>query len=144
VQWLKLVKRFWTTWPAGNNFCFSEIMSETIQWQSNAIDVQARLVPRFLWTTASIDVLLNGQCILKTGGQMKLTGSYSTTFSHSEATHKAELSWGVGGLFSFPYKLRIDDNLISDSRVRVRNWPLGLIIWIGVAGVIFSILHSIR
>ena len=119
-------------------------MSEGIRWQSNAIDVQARLVPRFLWTAASIDVLLNGRCILKTGGQMKLIGSCSTAFSHSEATHKAELSWGVGGLFSFPYKLRIDDILISDSRVRVRNWPLGLTIWIGVAGVVCSILRFVR
>ena len=131
-------------WPAGNNFRSSEVMSEAIQWKSNVIDVQARLVPRFLWTTASIDVFLNGQSILKTGGQMKLTGSFSTAFSHSEATHKAELSWGVGGLFSFPYKLRIDDNLISDSRVRVRNWPLGFALWIGIAGVVCSIIHFVR
>jgi hypothetical protein len=130
--------------PTGNNFCSGEIMSGAIQWQGNAMDVQARLVPRFLWTTASIDVFLNGQSILKTGGQMKLTGSCSTAFFYSEANHKVELSWGVGGLFSFPYKLRIDDNLISDSRIRVRNWPLGLTIWIVITGMIFAIFHSIR
>jgi hypothetical protein len=96
-------------------------MAEAIKWQENMIVVKARLVPKFLWSTASIDVFLNEQCILQTGGQMKLTGSYSTAFEHSGVTRKAELSWGIGGLFSFPYKLRIDDNLISDSRVRVQN-----------------------
>lgn len=104
-------------------------MSDVIKWKDSRVNVQARLVPRFLWTTATIDVLLAGQSILRTGGQMKATGSHSATFIHSGSTHTAELSWGYGILCSFPYKLRIDGNPISEARVYVWNWPLGLI-WV--------------
>src|SRR5579862_8710236 len=103
-------------------------MSEIIQWQGNKIDVRARLIPRFLWSTASIDVFLDGQCILRTGGQLKFTGSHSTTFTHAGSTHMADLTWKCGFLRYFPYKLRIDDTIVSEARVYVQNWPLGLVI----------------
>ncbi len=119
-------------------------MSEIIQWQGSRVDVQARLISRFLWTTASIDVFLDGQCILRTGGQMKCTGSHSATFTHSGATHSAELSWGYGFLRSFPYKLQIDGVPISQARVRVRNWPLGLIWPALFAIVLLAIYHLIH
>jgi len=96
-------------------------MSEIIKWQDSPVDVQARLIPRFLWSTASIDVFLGEQCILRTGGQLKFTGSHSSTFIHSGSTHTAELSWGVGFLRWFPYKLRIDGTPVSDARVYVRD-----------------------
>jgi hypothetical protein len=115
-------------------------MSEVIKWQNSAVDVQARLIPRFLWSTASIDVSLDGQRILSTGGQMKFTGSHSTTFTHSGSMHTAELSWGTSGLsFSFPYQLRIDDVHVSASRVRIKNWPIVLIPAILIAGVLLVI-----
>jgi hypothetical protein len=103
-------------------------MSEVIRWQGGRVEVQARLVPRFLWSTASIDVSLEGRCILRSGGQMKATGSHAATFNHSGSAHTAEVSWGYGFLRSFPYKLRIDGISICAGRVDVRNWPLGLII----------------
>jgi hypothetical protein len=119
-------------------------MSEIIQWQRGRVDVQARLIPRFMWITASIDVFLDEQCILRTGGQMKCTGSYSTTFTHSGSTHTAELSWGYGFLFSFPYKLRIDGTTVSEARVRVQNWPLGLIVAFLVAAALLAIFHLVH
>jgi hypothetical protein len=119
-------------------------MSEIIKWQDSAVDVQARLVPRYLWNTASIDVFLDGQRILRTGGQLKLKGSYSAIFSHSGSSHTAELSWGFCGLsFSFPYQLRIDGAPVAASRVQIRNWPVALIvIAVGVA-VLLAIFHFI-
>ena len=36
-------------------------MSEVIQWQDSPVDVKARLIPRFLWSPASIDVFLGRQ-----------------------------------------------------------------------------------
>ena len=119
-------------------------MSEIIQWQGSRVDVRARLIPRFLWTTASIDVFLDEQCILRTGGQMKCTGSYSTTFTHSGSAHTAELAWGYGFLFSFPYKLRIDGTAVSEARVRVQNWPLGLIFAFLVAAALLAIFHLVH
>jgi len=119
-------------------------MSEIIRWQDSAVDVQARLVPRFLWSTASIDVFLGEQCILRTGGQLKATGSHSATFTHSGSTHTAELSWGYGLLFSFPYKLRIDGAPVSEARVRVQNWPLGLFIAFLVAAAVLALFHYVH
>ena len=114
-------------------------MDEIIQWQDSRVEVQARLIPRFLWCTASIDVFLAGQCILRTGGQLKFTGSHSAVFTHAGDSHKAELSWGAGWLFSFPYQLRIDGVDVAASRVPVRNWALGLSVPILTAAVLVII-----
>ena len=110
-------------------------MSDIIKWQGSAVDVQARLVPRFCWLTASIDVFLNDLCILRTVGSFKFTGSSSSTFTHSGSTHTAELTWGISGFRSFPYKLRIDGTSVSDARVYVRNWPAAY-----VAGAFIGVL----
>lgn len=120
-------------------------MSEVVKWQGRVVDVQARLVPRYLWNTASVDVFLEGQRILRTGGQFKFTGSYSTTFTHAGSTHTAELSWGLCGLsFSFPYRLRIDGASVADSRVRIRNWPVALIIAAVLMAALLAIFHFIH
>ena len=119
-------------------------MSELITWQGSKVDVQARLIPRFLWSTASIDVLLDGECILRTGGQVKAIGSQSAIFCHSGSEHTVELSWGVGFLWSFPYQLRIDGAPISIARVHVRNWPLGLCVAFLVAAAVGLFFHLLR
>src|SRR5690242_10339818 len=120
-------------------------MSEVIKWQDSPVDVQARLIPRFLWSTASIDVFLDGQCILRTGGQLKFTGSHSTTFTHSGSTHTAELSWGATiSPLSFPYQFRIDGVPVAASRVHVRNWPLGLAVWFLIAAAIIMLFHFVH
>jgi len=93
-------------------------------WQGKAVSVRAHYVPRFVWTTASIDVYLDDRCILRTGGQFKLAGSHSATFTDGGAEHRAELTWGGSGGFRFPYQLRIDGVLIADALVAVENWGM--------------------
>lgn len=116
-------------------------MNEVIKWQGNTVEVQARLVPRFLWNTASIDVFLEGQRILRTGGQLKFTGSRIATFSHSGSIHTAELNWGFSGFsFSLPYRLQIDGVPVAASRVRIQNWPLGVAIGIMLAMLLFALV----
>lgn len=115
-------------------------MNDAVQWQGSTIEVQARLVPRFLWTTASIDVFVGGQCVLRSGGRMKLIGCCSQTFAHSGGEHLAEVSWGASLLYSFPYQLRIDGVHIREGRVRVRNWGLGLILPLVLLGFLALIL----
>ena len=92
-----------------------------ISWQGKTVRVRARYVPRFLWTTASIDVLLGDQCILRTGGQLKLTGAHATSFSDGGSAHQIELSWGQSRNFRFPYQLRIDGVTVGDAQVQVEN-----------------------
>jgi hypothetical protein len=93
----------------------------------------------------SIDAYLDQQCILQTGGQLNPAGSCSTTFNHEGVTHTAELSWGVGVLYSFPYQLNIDGIPVMSSRVRADNWYLTLFVGIFfgiVAGMIaFLFIH---
>lgn len=117
-------------------------MSEAIKWQGRRVEVQARLVPRYLWNTASIDVFLDGQPILRTGGRFKFTGSYSTSFTYGGASHTAELSWGFCGLsFSIPYQLRINNVPVAATRVQIRNWPVALVVIAMVAVAVSVVYH---
>lgn len=123
-------------------------MSEIIQWQGSKVEVQSRLVPRYFWNTASIDVFLDGQPIVRTDGQLKFKGSCTTSFTHADKTHIMLLSWGCSGLrFSFPYELRIDGTSIAVSRVQIRNWPIVPILimafWLIVLGI-FHFLGAFR
>ncbi|HEY2253415.1 MAG TPA: hypothetical protein VGH74_20215 [Planctomycetaceae bacterium] len=83
------------------------------EWRGRAIEVTARLIPRCLWTTASIDVFVDAECVLRTGGQMAATGSSTAQFYDSGMTHDIELQWGVGGLRSFPVKIVIDGQIVN-------------------------------
>jgi hypothetical protein len=92
-----------------------------ISWQGKTVSVRAHYVPRFAWTTASIDVYLDDQCVLRTGGQFKLTGSHSATFTDGGQEHRMELTWGGSGGFRFPYQLRIDGVPVADAHVAIEN-----------------------
>ena len=98
-----------------------------VSWHGKAVSVRARYIPRFLWTTASIDVFLDGRCVFRTGGQLKSTGSHSASFNDGGSEHQMELAWGRSREFRFPYQLRIDGVLVGESQVRVENQHLVLI-----------------
>src|SRR4051812_5646653 len=116
-------------------------------WRDKPVRVTARYIPRFLWTTASIDVFLRDQCILRTGGQAKVTGEHSSSFKHGDEEHKTELKWGLSRGFGFPYQLRIDGVLIEDSVVRVENQVMIFIpafIIVALLGVIIGLFYWLR
>jgi hypothetical protein len=98
-----------------------EVGEKKTQWNGCAIEVTARLIPRFLWSTASIDVFLDGRCILRTGGQLGFTGSSWAVFHHARSLHKVELSWERAIGHAFPYRLTIDDDEVAASLVFVEN-----------------------
>lgn len=91
-------------------------------WNGSSVEVTSRIVDRYGWTTASIDVTVDGHTVLRTGGVMKIRGSHAETFDHAGRPHKAILSWSRGSLRYFPFRLEMDDILIADSRVFVTNW----------------------
>jgi hypothetical protein len=70
-----------------------------ISWQGKTVQVRARYVPRFLWTTASIDVFLDARCVFRTGGKLKVTGSHSASFGDGGSEHLMELTWGCSSNF---------------------------------------------
>ena len=96
------------------------------QWQGKPVLVTSKLVPRILWQTASIDVSIDGERILRTGGKFKYKGAHADRFRRSGAQHEAVLAWGISGLRSFPVQLSIDGEPVLESRVHISNWPLSL------------------
>jgi hypothetical protein len=117
-----------------------------ILWHGKVVRVQAIYIPRFLWTTASIDVFLDDRCVFRTGGQLKSIGSHSASFSDGGSDHQMELTWGRSRNFRFPYQLRIDGVLVQESQVQVENQHMilipALMIMALVALVVFA-LNSI-
>lgn len=109
------------------------------EWHGSDLRIRATLVPRYLWTTASIDVVIDGATVLRTGGQLKAIGSTRREFRHGGAWHVAELAWGVLGSDGFPFTLRIDDELILASEVPVDNLLAVRIGWVSVLALLAAI-----
>jgi|ERR1035437_3613973 hypothetical protein len=100
-----------------------------IQWRDKTVRVKARLIPRYLWLTASVDVYLDDECILRSGGKFKIMGSYSAPFNCDGSTHRVDLRCGLARIRHFPYLLQIDGTAVDDSQVYVQNWPMAYVIW---------------
>jgi hypothetical protein len=111
-----------------------------IEWEHSILSVKARLIPKYVWTTASIDVVIDGRCVLETGGQLRTRGEKRREFTHNNATHVAILSWTPprSGLF-YPYELSLDDQIIDKSEVYIGNWPLGIVGVILIVGTLLGI-----
>ena len=103
-------------------------------WNSQPVTVTSHLLPGRLWQAASIDVFIDGRCILQTGGQLKITGAHSATFDYAGTSHEVRLTWGHARLRSFPVHVWIDDRLLLETRVYTGNWPLGLWPLAAIAG----------
>lgn len=105
------------------------------RWKDFDVEVTADLVPRYFWTTASINVYLNDQCVLRTGGVLRTKGTQTTSFRHENKNHALKLNWKSALLgMSFPYQLSIDGTPVVTAKVRPRNWPV-VIIAVVAAGI---------
>jgi hypothetical protein len=120
--------------------------SQMPAWQNSELDVRAEVLPKYFFTTVSIDVYLDGLCILRTEGVLKFSGTQTTAFKRADGNHLLELVWQSPGLgIDFSYGLSVDGQpVIERSRVRPRNWPFLFIpaIALAVALVIFHIVKN--
>jgi len=91
-------------------------------WNNTPILVTSRFISRYAWTSASIDVSVDGAVILRTGGVFRVTGTVVQTFTSRGANHEAKLTWGRGSLRWFPFKLEIDGALVAEAKVPTSNW----------------------
>jgi hypothetical protein len=94
-------------------------------------------VSRYLWMSASIDVLLDGRPVLRTGGQASLLGRCRSNFRRQGEAHQAELSWGKMASGAFPFILRIDGEVVLASEVPVDHWSIVVVGWTMVLAVVF-------
>ena len=53
---------------------------EEADWNGLRVAVSARLVPRFAWQTASIDLVIGEQLVMRTGGVFKFVGQVVGSF----------------------------------------------------------------
>jgi hypothetical protein len=114
------------------------------RWRDIDVEVRARVVPRYFWTTASIDVYLDGQCLIRTGGAWKLKGTQQAEFTRKGQTRVVELSWRspIRGM-RFPYRLSIDGEQILDETVSPANWLLVFISHISVIVLIVIGIYAL-
>ena len=122
-----------------------------VTWRGKTVKVRAHLVPRFLFSSASIDVYLNGECVFRTGGKINPTGSHSAAVRIGGSEHQIEVAWGRSRNFCFPYQLRIDGELVTESQVQVENQPLMIIpaffmfaVMFAVAVVLYVVFQFVR
>jgi hypothetical protein len=113
------------------------------EWHGRSVEVTGHLISRYLWTTASIDVYIDSECVLQTGGQLKSVGGSTAEFYESGSTHEIALRWGHPQITGFPVRIIIDSELVAESHVTVDNWPLALwpalLVVAGAAAVLWQI-----
>lgn len=114
------------------------------RWQNCDLEVKAEFVPRYCWTTASIDVYLDDLCILRTGGVLRTKGTQTKTFRRKNEDHALELIWRSPLLgISFPYQLSIDGKRIITAKVCPKNWPT-LFVGIAAMALISMAVHFVH
>ena len=114
-----------------------------VSWRDKSVQVRAGLVPRYLWTSASIDVYLDGECVFRTGGKIQSIGSHAAAFRIGGSEHQMEVSWGRSRNFRFPYQLKIDGNPVMESQVPVENQGLMMIPALLIVAVLFSFVAGL-
>jgi len=118
-------------------------------WHGHRVVVEAYKLARRAWITTSIDVLLDGNPVLRSGGKLQFTGTCSETFRQGDGDHKVDLSWGKSFWgSSYPFSARIDGVEVCSGRVRVAGWYVQWLLvvlatalvwrWIALAGSIMQ------
>lgn len=111
--------------------------------EGRAITVAARLVPKFLWFTAAIEVFVDGQRLLSSGGRLALSGTEAAFFNGIDGSpHDLQLSWnaltGYSGYSRYSryglvpqlhYTLVVDGSARARGEVGAQNW------WMRFAGL---------
>ncbi|HSM95293.1 MAG TPA: hypothetical protein VLT91_04560 [Rhizomicrobium sp.] len=95
------------------------------QWDDVDVAVESVLVPRYLYTSASVNVYVAGNCILQTGGVMRFSGKNMAEFAHNGTDHQVVLDW-TSGRSSVGYTLMIDGDKILEGSVFPRNALMGM------------------
>ena len=96
-------------------------------WHDSDVVVTMELVPRYCWMTATVDVHVAKQCILRSGGVLKERGQSTVNFRHDGKDHVADLVWKTERDIAVSYKLLLDGELVMSSKIHPRNWALCLV-----------------
>ncbi|MBI5497218.1 MAG: hypothetical protein HY904_19550 [Deltaproteobacteria bacterium] len=104
--------------------------------------LRARTVPRYLWSTASIDVYVDGVPVLVTGGRSGMTGSVSSQFSWEGRAHNLELHWGAYASRGFPVRLVVDGEPTEERVVPVQGQAKGCVAILVVPPLVTAVIAA--
>ena len=93
-----------------------------LEWNGHKIQLACQLAARYLWTATETRVIVDGIEIARAGG-FRLNETIAGKFAGNSLPHQLALSIKVDVLTfaSAPYKLFIDEVLVAQGRLRIRN-----------------------
>ncbi len=111
-------------------------MSTEFQWEGHDIQIISQPIPKYLWMATETVAKVDGKEIGR-GGGFGFTDKIRGKFGNNNPPHELalELKMDLVTLVSVPYKLQIDQNVISEGRLRIDNWPLFFIPTIVILGI---------
>jgi hypothetical protein len=114
-------------------------MSTEFQWEGHNIQIVCQPMPKYLWMATETVAKVDDREVCR-GGGFGFTDKIRGKFGNNDLSHELalELKMDVVTLVSVPYKLQIDENVISEGRLRIDNWPLFFIPTIVILGVCCS------
>ncbi len=100
-------------------------MSTEVQWEGHNISIRSQPAIKYLWLAAETVVMIDGVEIARSGG-FRFNEKLVEKFPHNNSSSELALEIKVDliTLVSVPYKLEIDDNVISQGRLKIDNWIL--------------------
>ena len=112
---------------------------ETIRRLGHTFAVRGRLVPRRLFTTASLDVWIDGCCVLRSGGVPQAGGRVEADVELNDGAHVVALAWGTAKGAAFPVVVTLDGVVVEERDVEIDNtwlllvFPVVVAVCIGIA-----------
>ena len=117
----------WITWA--RNYMMtrykraaSSDSSDPVLPDPSTVLVTARMISQYTWTTASLEVCVDGGPILRTEGTKGADRAQQAQFAYKGKTLDVSLKWGAKSLRSIPYTLEIGGLIAAASRAPIRNW----------------------
>ena len=110
--------------------------AQATTWNGVPLRITCRLVPRWAFTTASIDVYLDDRPTLRTGGVFKIVGSQVEQFEFAGERHELSVSWGKASPRHFPVTVSVDGIALANRKVPIENWYMGYWPWLLLAAAV--------
>lgn len=100
-------------------------MDTEFQWEGHNIQINCLPKLKYLWMATETTVRVDDVEIGRVGG-FRFTDRISGKFSHHGHPSELVLEMKVDiiTVASVPYTLTIDGNVISQGRLKIKNWPL--------------------
>jgi hypothetical protein len=111
-------------------------VSQHARWNGSDFSVTARLLPHRAFFAASIDVHVDRETKLRTGGVFKLLGEHKEEVLISGSRRAMVLSWGRAAPRSFPVKLTVDEEVVLEGNVQISNWYVAYWPWALIASLL--------